>query len=116
MRTFGRSIAFLALLVQVLVPASAAGQEAFESTAGTVVDDSAAPIVTVTVNIDLVVPDPSGKGKEMADGIAQQIMDYWNLEFEKLSTDCLQWNRGSSSTRCPNRPCRRSRSTGETPT
>lgn len=91
MRTLGRAIAVF-LVVQALVPTRASGQEGFASTGGTVVTVDA-PIVTITVTIDFVVPDPGAASvRESADQIAQSIMDYWNDGLDQFATDCLLYN------------------------
>lgn len=92
MSTFRRAVAVLALLAQTLVPKTAPGQEGFASTGGTTVSVDA-PIVTITVNIDMVVAAPNKEGlKEQLDGIAQQIMAYWNDGLTELSNDCLLYD------------------------
>jgi hypothetical protein len=86
MSTLRRTLAVLVLLAPALVPAGAEGQEGFASTGGTTVSVDA-PIVTITVTIDIVVSDPGAEGvADWATGIAQQIMDYWNDGLAKVST------------------------------
>lgn len=87
-----RATIVLVFLVQVLVPTNASGQEGFSSQGGTqvVVD---APIVTITVIIDLVVPDPNAEGiQQTAVQIAQGIMDVWNDGFDQFGNQCLYFN------------------------
>lgn len=92
MRALLRAAAFL-LLAQLLVPASASGQEGFASTGGTVVNVTDPPIVDITVTIDMVFADPNAEGvQESATSISQAIMDYWNGAFGQLGGGCLLFN------------------------
>lgn len=92
MRTLRRATTVLVLVVQTLVPVRASGQEGFASTGGTVVHFDP-PIATITVTIDLLVPDPNRPGmQETAANIAQQITDYWVDGLAPYATDCLLLN------------------------
>jgi hypothetical protein len=87
-----RTIAILALLVEALVPSTSSGQDGFASTGGTVASFDA-PIATITVTIDFLVPDPNREGmQETAAEIAKQITDYWVDGLAPFATDCLLFN------------------------
>jgi hypothetical protein len=83
------------LLLQAL-PATAAGaQGGFGSTGGTTVSVEGS-VVTITVTVDLALGGlgetevPEGAQGE-ANGLAQEIANYWNQGFERLGSDCLQF-------------------------
>jgi hypothetical protein len=88
------SIGLLLLsLAYAALPASA--DEGFSSTGGTQVSVEGS-LVTITVSIDLALGGqgettvPEGAQAD-ADGVAQQIADYWNQGFERLSSPCVQF-------------------------
>ncbi len=92
MSTLRRAIVVLAIVAQALVPASASGQDGFASTGGTVVTVDA-PIVTISVTIDIVVGDTNQEGVgEWAADIAQRIMIYWNDGLAALQNSCLLYD------------------------
>lgn len=90
MRSIRRATTALLLLIQLVIPADASGQGGSSSGTQVAVD---APIVTITVTIDMVFNDPNAEGtQETVDSIEQAIMDYWNDAFDEFGNQCVYFN------------------------
>jgi hypothetical protein len=85
----------LVLLSVALAPLVASADGEFSSSGGTSVSVEGSS-VTITVSIDLALGGqgettvPEGS-QAVADELAQQIADYWNQGFERLSSVCVQF-------------------------
>lgn len=95
MRTARSWLIGLLLLSLAVAPLPVFAQGGFSSTGGTQVSVEGS-LVTITVSIDLALGGvgettvPEGS-QATADGLAQEIADYWNQGFERLSSVCVQF-------------------------